>query len=327
MEPLAYTPLGLDIAKRTLQASVRWAPGKYRERQFSNDVAGFEALLAWLHNLKLKQTHACLEATGTYGEGVAAYLHDHGHRVSIVNPLRIVYYAKSQGARAKTDQVDARLIADYCAKELPALWTPPDPVYRELQALMRHREVLEQNQQRARNRLGAAVHPPFVQQSLEAELAYLAQALAAVEDALRAHLAAHPQLQKQQQLLLSIPGIGETTARWLLAELAGGHGFREARGARKAAAYAGLEPRLRESGPWKGKTRLSKRGNAWLRKALYFPALTALRWNPVVKQFAARLRTRGKVAMAIVGAAMRKLLQLACGVLRQEQAFDPGWAA
>lgn len=315
-------PLGLDMAKRTFDACVRLASGKYRHRKFDNQLAGFRALLAWLQQLQVVRVHACLEATGTYGEALAAFLHAQGHTVSVVNPKRTVHFAKSRLARAKTDKVDARLIADFCHQEQPALWTPPAPAYRELQALMRHRETLLETQIRERNRLEAAEHPPLVRQSLEALLTYLAESLAATEAAIRAHVKAHPELQAQKKLLLTIPGIGATTAHWLLAELGGGHGFRRAR---EVAAYAGVEPRIRESGQWVGTTRMSKQGNAWLRKALYYPALTALRCNPVLQAFGARLRERGKVPMAIVGAAMRKLLHIVFGVLRHEQAFDAAW--
>lgn len=316
-------PLGIDIAKRSVDACLRLASGQYRHRKFDNNLAGFQALVAWCEKHGATRLHACLEATGAYGLALAYFLQDLGHRVSVVNPKRIVHFAKSRLSRAKTDPVDARLIADFCAQEQPAPWLPPSPAYRELQALLRHREALEQTQQRERNRLGAAVHPPFVQQSLAAHLAYLATALQAVDAALQAHFAAHPELQAQKELLVSIPGIGEATACWLLAELHGGQGFQNAR---QVAAYAGLDPRVQQSGQWRGKSRLSKQGNARLRRILYYPALTALRWNPVVQQLATRLRAGGKAPMPIVGAAMRKLLHLAYGVLHHHQAFDPTWA-
>jgi transposase len=195
-------------------------------------------------------------------------------------------------------------------------------MYRELQALLRHHDALERTRQQERNRLQAAAHPASVRSSLEALLAYLDQALETVEQRIRAHLAAHPELQRQRELLLSIPGIGAATARWLLAERAGGTKFRRAV---QAAAYVGVEPRGEESGTWKGKTRLSKQGNARLRAALYFPALAGLRCNPVLQALAARLRAAGKCPMVIVGAAMRKLVHLAFGVLHQGKAFDPAW--
>ncbi|MFN3653695.1 MAG: IS110 family transposase [Armatimonadota bacterium] len=331
MDAHEFVPVGLDLAKASFVAMLRLPSGKYRQRKFDNALGGFRDLHAWLQQHLppelqqhgAKAIHACMEATGTYGEALAAFLYDRGGRVSVVNPRQIAHYAKSRLSRAKTDKVDARLICDFCQKEQPRLWSPPAPAYRELQALLRHQEALTQDLQRERNRLGAAEHPSTVRQSLEALITFLEEALANVEADLRAHFEAHPELKRQRKWLVSIPGIGEATARWLLGELGGAHGFRNAR---QVAAYAGLEPRLQESGPWKGQTRISKQGNAWLRKALYFPALSALTWNPLIKALADRLRQRGLVPMAIVAAAMRKLLHLAFGVLRHRSEFDPQWA-
>jgi transposase len=320
LAPLA--PLGIDIAKRSFDAVVLLPTGKPHHKHFANSPAGFQALLAWLQKRSVTQVHACREATGTYGEALATFLHDQGHRVSVVNPKRIAHYAKSRLSRAKTDKGDAHLIAAFCQQEQPTAWTPSDPMYRTLRALLRHREARVQTRQRERNRLGSGCHPAAVRTSLQAFLTYLETALEKVEQAIRAHLAAHPELQAQRKLLLSIPGIGEATAHWLLAELGGAHGFRSAR---QAAAFVGLDPRLLQSGVWQGQTRLSKQGNALLRAALYFPALTALRFNPVLQAFAARLRERGKGKMVIVGAVMRKLVHLAFGVLHNDKAFDPAW--
>ena len=317
------TALGVDIAKRKFSACLRLPHGKEYQRSFDNDRTGFLALVAWVAKYTQVMPWVCLEATGTYGEALAAFLHDRGYRVSIVNPFQILSHARSKGTRHKTDQVDARVIADFCAKEQPPQWVPPAPRYRYLQALLRHRETLAENRQRERNRLAAAEHPPFVRQSLEAGIAQLTTALEAVEAELVRHVASEPELKTEQQLLVSIPGIGVETARWLLAELGGCHRFRRAR---EVATYAGVEPRLQESGQWKGTTRMSKQGSVWLRKALYFPALTALRWNPIIRAFCQRLQERGKAPMAIVVAAMRKLLHLAYGVLHNKQRFDAEWA-
>lgn len=323
---MQWTLLGIDIAKHSFDAVVLLPDGKQRHRHFENTRAGHQALRDWLQHPRIASfptAHACMEATGTYWEALATFLVAAGLRVSVVNPKRITHFAKSRLSRAKTDKVDAGLIAEFCRQEQPALWTPPAPQYRQLQLLLRHREALECAQQRERNRVEAAEQPPFIQQSLEAHLAYLATALEAVERAIREHLGAHPELQAQLRLLCTIPGVGEVTARWLLAELAGGTKFRRAP---QAAAFAGLDPRVQQSGLWKGKTRLSKQGDGRLRKALFLPAMAALRWNPFIRALAARLRERGKCGMAIVGAAMRKLVHLAFGVLRHGKAFDPGWA-
>lgn len=242
--PVKRTPLGIDIAKRSFDAVVLLPNGKRRHRKFENHPTGFQALLAWLQQLGVTQWHACLEATGTYWEARATFLYDQDHAksaVSVVNPKRIAHFAKSRMARAKTDQVDAALIASFCAQEGAQLLLgrPPAPMYRELQALLRRRVALEQAQQQERHRLGAGLQAAFVEQSLRQHLDYLASALQEVEAAIAKHLAAHPELRAQRERLLTIPGIGLTTALWLLAELGDVQRFRRGR---QAAAYAGLGP-------------------------------------------------------------------------------------
>jgi transposase len=141
---------------------------------------------------------------------------------------------------------------------------------------------------------------------------------------IRDHIDRHPGLKKQRELLDTIPGIGGTTAAALLAEVPD---IKEYRSARQVAAFAGPVPRQRQSGSSvRGRVRLSKIGNARLRKALYFPAVTALRCSPFFQQWAEGLRQRGKSKMAVIGAAMRKLIHLAYGVLKTGRPFDPEWA-
>ena len=141
---------------------------------------------------------------------------------------------------------------------------------------------------------------------------------------IRSHIDRHPGLKKQRELLDTIPGVGEATAAALLAEVPD---IKEYRSVRQVAALTGLVPRQRQSGSSvRGRVRLSKSGNARLRKALYFPAVTALRCSPFFQQWAEGLRARGKSKLAVIGAAMRKLIHLAYGVLKTGRPFDPQWA-
>jgi transposase len=317
--------LGIDVAKEALDACLVLPNGKFKHRRFPNHAEGHAALLAWTQQLGAPTVHACLEATGTYGEAIARFLHAQGQTVSVLNPLVVVNHGRSQLRRAKTDRVDAKLLAQYGQTQHPAAWTPPPVELRELQALIRRREALEQMRQMERNRLASATHPEPVQASLEAHLTYLQEALEATEQAIREHLDQHPGLKKQVELLDSIPGIGETTAVWLLAELGD---IRRFRGARQVSAFAGLTPAKKDSGQVQpGTGPMCKIGSGRLRKALYFPALSALRSNPVVKEFGARLEGKGKPKMVVVGAAMSKLLHLAYGVLKSGQKFRAGYAS
>jgi transposase len=317
-------PLGLDLAKLKFNACLVRDGGRPRHKVFPNTEAGFSQLCAWLEAQGAAPAHACMEATGAYGDALAAYLSERGHTVSVVNPVAIKAYAQSRLSRTKTDRVDAALIAGFCAERRPPAWQPPAPELRELQALVRRLDSLIEMRTMEENRLSSGGTVEAVRVSVEEHIAYLAEQIKRTEALIRDHVDRHPGLRRRRELLDSIPGVGEATAAALLAEVPD---FSQYRSARQVAAFAGLVPRERQSGSSvKGRVRLSKIGNARLRKALYFPAITALRCSPFFQQWAEGLRQRGKSKMAVIGAAMRKLIHLAYGVLKSGKPFDPEWA-
>ena len=174
------------------------------------------------------------------------------------------------------------------------------------------------------NRLSAGGTVAAVRASVEEHITYLSERIKRTERLTRSHIDSHPGLKRQSQLPDTIPGIAEATAAVLSA---GVPDIKRYRSARQVAACAGLVPRERQSGSSiRGRVRLSKIGNARLRKALYFPAVTALRCSPFFQAWAEGLRRRGKSKMAVIGAAMRKLIHLAYGVLKTGKPFDPEWA-
>jgi transposase len=315
--------LGIDIAKATYVVSLRRADQKRRDKRFANTDEGHAALLAWLARYARGPVHACLEATGTYGEAVATALVDAGHRVSLVNPAAVQAFAQSQLRRTKTDAVDAVVIADFCAAHQPPAWQPWPREVRELQGLIRRRDAVLDMLTQEKNRLAAGGLIAAVASSLTRHIAVLEAELAALDAAISHHVDTHPGLRHQRDLLVTIPGIGATTAARLLAECRAITAFDSARA---YAAFAGLVPRDAQSGTRRGRPRLSKLGSSRLRLALYFPALTAMRHNPPLALFAARLAAAGKHKMTIVAAVMRKLLHIAYGVLKHQRPFDPSLA-
>jgi transposase len=320
---MTLPPLGLDIAKLKFNACLVRQGGKPRHKVFPNTAEGFAQLADWLTKQKAARAHACMEATGTYGDSLATYLHERGHTVSQVNPAAIKAYAQSHLSRTKTDRVDAALIAGFCAERRPPEWHPPAPELRELQALVRRLDSLVEMRTMEENRLSSGVTVEAVRESVEEHLAHLSEQIKRTEALIRSHIDSHPGLKRQRELLDSIPGIGEATAATLLAEVPD---IKQYRSARRVAAFAGLVPRERQSGSSvRGRVRLSKIGNSRLRKALYFPAITALRCSPFFQQWAEGMRQRGKSKMAVIGAAMRKLVHLAYGVLKTGKPFDPEW--
>lgn len=163
---------------------------------------------------------------------------------------------------------------------------------------------------------------PAIHDTIHAVIATLNEQIKAVQNRIQQHIDSYPALKRQQELLVSIPGIGAATATQLMAEL-GAMNFSHAG---QAAAFVGLVPRQHVSGSSvRGRSTLCKMGRSRLRKALFFPAMVALRYNPLIEKMGQRLTTSGKSKMSIVGAAMRKLIHLAFGVLKTGKPFDPQW--
>src|SRR5258705_1480134 len=134
--------LGIDIAKDTFAACLL-TEKTAAAGSLASSPAGLAKLDRWLKKRKAGQVHACLEATGRYGEAPAEHLHAAGHTVSVINPARLKAFGQATLTRTKTDQTDAALLADFCRRQQPAVWTPPDPARRELRALVRRRESLQ----------------------------------------------------------------------------------------------------------------------------------------------------------------------------------------
>ncbi len=312
--------VGIDVAKASLDVCLLVGEQPWY-RQFANAPDGHRALEHWLKRRAGACLPICLEATGQYGQAVAEYLHHQGHLVSVVNPARSKAFGQSQLRRNKTDRADAQLIAQFCASQRPVRWTPPPASFRDLQALVRHLEDLQGMRQQEANRLQSGVTSAQVLADLQAHVRFLDQQIEQVQQAMQAHIQRHPALQRQQALLVSIPGIGRLTAAKLLGEIRAVDDFESAR---QLAAYAGLTPRNFVSGSSiHKKSRLSKTGNAHLRKILYMPAISARRWNPIIQEFCQRLSGAGLTALQQIGAAMRKLLHLVYGILKSGKPFDP----
>jgi transposase len=315
--------LGIDIAKEKFDVALYKDKQLIATGQFANTRAGFKKLSKWLKNKATDQMRACMEATGRYGDDLALYLYQAGYQVSVVNPARTKKYADSKLQRNKTDKLDAKEIADFCRTQEPSLWTPPAPEKRELQEIVRRLSALIKEQTREKNRLQSGIKSEVVKESIEANLEFLDTQIAQLEKQIQSHIDQYPDLKRDQELLTSIKGIGDKTAAIILGELPDVDNFDNSG---QVVAYAGLSPQQHDSGSSVHKrSRLTNIGNQRIKTSLYFPSLSAIQHNPIVKALALRLEEKGKEKMVIVGAAMRKLLQLAYGVLKSGQPFDPNY--
>lgn len=312
--------LGIDIAKDTFDAALI-VDGKIWNEHFENNPGGFKRLSHWVRKHTTDSLHACMEATGQYGDGLAEYLYQLDWQVSVVNPARIKAYASSKMRRNKTDKADAQLIAEYCLRENPSLWSPPPASFKDLQALVRRLENLQTNYQQENNRLMSGGTNRVVLEDIKDHIHYLEEKIEQIKQAIQDHIEAFPELKQRQELLASIPGIGQLTAAKILGEV---RDVCEFDSARQLAAYAGVTPRNFLSGTSvHKKSRISKMGNSQLRKALYMPAIVAQKHNPIIRIFCQRLLKSGLRPMEVIGAVMHKLLHLIYGILKSGKPFDP----
>lgn len=311
--------LGIDVAKVKLDCALRLPDGKYRNKVVENNVKGFETLRTWLAKHSAAAAHVCMEATGVYWEALAEYLAAQGMIVSVINPAQIKAFGASRMVRTKTDKVDAQLIAAFCFERRPDPWQAPSPSEQALRAMVLRLDALQGMRTQESNRLEVAREA--VKAGIQSHIAWLDTEIKALIVAIRDHMDGDADLKGKQALLDSIPGLGERTIAILLSFYADLDRFGNAR---QAVAFAGLDPRQHESGSSvKGKPRMSKIGHAFLRKALYMPAMVALYKTTWGKRFRDRLAAAGKPPKLMIGAMMRKLVHVAFGVLKSGKTFDP----
>jgi transposase len=317
---MSVTVLGIDIAKQKFDVALL-GDGKTKHKACKNSVEGFKILIIWLEKQGIEKVHACLEATGTYGEDLAIYLHEAGHTVSIVNPARIKGFAQSELVRTKTDKVDAGVIARFCLAMKPETWVPPAPEIRSLRALVRRVDSLIDMRSQEKNRISTAHESVIV--LIKEHIVYLDQEIEKIRKQIADLIKQNPHLKQRKDLLDSIPGLGKATVPHLLAELDNLDKFTHVR---EMVAFIGLAPKETLSGSSiKGKPRLCKIGHARLRKALYMPALVSIQCNPVMIAFYNRLKEKGKNGKVIVCAIMRKLVLVIFGVLKSGKMYDPNY--
>lgn len=310
--------LGIDVSKLTIDCCLI-SDGQNHEKRFSNNPKGFQLLTDWLkfHQMT-SELHCCCEATGTYYEPLAHYLHQH-YTVTVENPRRIKGYAIAELQRSKTDKQDARLIAQYCQDRKHKLkaWIPPSQEQKQLQELARYLDHLKQQRATETTKLHEA--PDYIAPHIKTTIENLSSQIRDIKKQLLQFYKSHPDYNTQRKRLKTITGIGEQSAAVLLSAYKR-HPFSNQK---QFTAYLGLDPRKNQSGSSvNGKSRISKIGNADIRKSLYMPAVVAYRCN-VFSSFVNRLKAKGKPVKLILIAIMRKLAVIAFNLLNNGQDFEP----
>ncbi|MFN8589928.1 MAG: IS110 family transposase [Thermomicrobiales bacterium] len=305
------TWIGIDVSKAGLDVA---SSDGGAVSHVSNDEDGIAALVVAV--TEREPALVVLEATGGHERAVTAALAAAGVPVAVVNPRQVRDFAKATGQLAKTDALDARVLARFAQAVQPPVRSLPDETAQELAALLaRRRQVLEMRVAEQNRRPGLA---PRLRPALDAHLIWLSQQLAELDADLDRTLRASPLWRAKEDLLRAIPGIGPVVARTLLAELPElGQLTRH-----EAAALAGLAPLNQDSGTRRG-VRRTWGGRAAVRAALYMAAVSAVRCNPVIRALYVRLRAAGKPPKVALVACMRKLLTIANAMLRDGTPWSP----
>jgi transposase len=292
--------LGADIAKPSVDL---FAAGLSVPRAIANTSAGHQCLIKSLSRSPAP-VHVICEATGVYHQPLVAALHQAGILVSVINPRQVRDFARSRNQLAKTDAIDARILAEYGRCAQPAPTPRPDPQFVRLQQLVGRRAQLVGDRAAERTRESEGLMAPReVRASVQRNLRHLDREIGKIEDLIDQLVEQTPALQERVRLLVAVQGVGRLTAVAVLAALPELGTLSE----NQTAALAGLAPFNRDSGAFRG-TRSIRGGRLNLRCALYMAAFSASRVNPVLQPFYQRLRARGKAHNVALVAVMRKLL-------------------
>jgi transposase len=304
--------VGIDVSKDRLDVAVRPSGETFA---VSRTGSGIDELIEWLRSRSIKLV--AVEATGGFETVVAAGLAGANLPIVVVNPAQVRAFAQALGKRAKTDPIDAAVIAHFAEATNPQFRQLPDATARLLAELVtRRRQVVEMiaaESQRARHITAPRLKKGMVRlhKALEKELSEL-------DDDISDHIRGTPAWAEKEDLLASVPGIGPTIARTLIAELPELGSLDR----RQIAALAGLAPWTRQSGQWRGKSFISG-GRSSVRRVLFMGALVAARFNPELKQFRDRLVGAGKPKLVAIVAVARKLLTILNAILRDRTPWQP----
>ena len=306
--------VGIDVSKATLDIGT--SDGE--TWQVANDDRAMEPLRERLG--ALQPALVVLEATGSYEARAAAALASAGLPVAVVNPRQVRHFARATGALAKTDRIDARVLARFAQAVQPEPRPLPDAEAQELEALLTRRRQLLDMLVAEESRLETA--PPAMRKEIKLHVGWLRRRLGKTNEDIDGTVRRSPVWRAKEDLLKSVPGVGDVTARTLLAFLPELGQL----GPKQIAALVGVAPFNQDSGTLRGRRRIYG-GRPRVRAALYMAALVAARHNPVLKAFRARLQAAGKRPKVAIVACMRKLLIILNGILRDGRAWDSAQAA
>lgn len=301
--------VGIDVSKRGLEVQVH---GEAESRKFGNDPDGIRSLLEQMK--ALQPVLIVFEATGGYERRAAKALSEAGLAVAVVNPTRVRRFAEALGILAKTDKIDAKVIAHFASVVCPAPNGQHSDLEEQLAACVERRRQLLVELAAEKNRL--ATCPACMRENIEEHIAWLEEHVDSLEAEIHSCIMQKPEWQTRAEIIDSVPGVGPVTATTLIAELPElGQLNRQ-----KIVALAGLAPFNKDSGPKKGKRKIFG-GRSGIRRPLFMATLSATKFNPVIRAFYESLLKRGKEKKVALIACMRKLLVIINAMVRKGEAW------
>jgi len=301
--------VGIDVSKRWLEVLVH---GETESQEIGNDAEGIRLLVEQMKTLR--PNLIVFEATGGYERRAAKALGEEGLSVSVVNPTRVRRFAEALGILAKTDKIDAKVIAHFASVVKPAANGRKTTLEEQLAACVERRRQLMDELVAEKNRLSTC--PECVREGIEEHIAWLETHIKRLEEEIHACIQQNPEWQTRAEIVDSAPGVGPVTASTLVADLPElGQLNRQ-----KIAALVGLAPFNNDSGPKKRKRKIFG-GRSGVRRTLYMATLSATRCNPVIRSFYETLLKRGKEKKVALTACMRKLLVILNAMVRKGESW------
>lgn len=295
-------------------------------RTFPNTHEGFAEFLWWCEKKSSVNTSLTftMEATGVYYECLAYYLFGQGHVVHVLLPNQVKRYGQSLGVKSKTDLLDAGVLSRMGLERSLAQWKPFSPHFQLLKSLSRERDTLIGDRTASLNRLHAYSHQGSIEQSIikrtKYQIEFYNDQIHQIEDQITQLVESDPALHKRLSYLQSIKGVGLITAVTVVAET---NGFSTFTNIKQLTSYAGMDVRIKESGKWKGRSKMSKCGNRYIRKALYWPAFSKIKHDKKTQEFYERLNSCKGIKMVAAVAVQRKLLGLMYTLWKKQEMFNP----
>lgn len=321
--------VGIDVSRETLAVcfvmlyedlSVKIKGSK----TFANNQIGFKQMLGWVLSKRTPEIYLSftMEPTGVYYEHLAYFLHAQNEIIHVVLPIRAKRYAESLPGDSKTDKLDSKALGRMGVERKLDVWQIETPIYKDMKQLTREREALIKERTNVKNRLHALHNSANPYQKslrrLKGLIKYLDKQINSIEGDLQDLVSSDEWLNKKVEQVISVPGVGFLTAVIIIAET---NGFALIKSIKQLVSYAGLDVKIKESGAWKGKSQISKKGNVHIRKALYFPAYTNMKHSNNYLGLYSRIFAKKQKSLIAATATQKKLLGLIYTLWKNETVY------